>query len=440
VFVRARFENALMSDANETVTEDSEAIHSHLMVGPTRARWVFNTADNEEAYFVRRLRRVLAIVDQDGKPLEVSPGYSALGLESADEVRALMAGPLPAMRLRSASDGSRFVLRSQLVFADGQRYLLTNGRSLKDSDELVTRLTWNYYLAILPLSALLAFLGWWLAGRGLDPLNAVAKTAQTVSTSNLARRIPMRGADDELDHLIASFNAMTDRLEISFKQLKHFSTDVSHELRTPMTTIRGQLEVALFTANTTEQYREAIINAIEGVERLSRVVTALLQLGAAETGQLAIRKERLDFGSLSSSVAAQYVEPADFQNLQLKIRAPANCFVEGDRTQLERLLNNLLSNAIKYTPAGGVVAIDVRREAGVVHLDVSDTGRGISADHLPHIFDRFYRVPDGASDPDRGLGLGLSFVAWIVKAHGGQLEVKSELGRGSLFRITLVAA
>ena len=225
------------------------------------------------------------------------------------------------------------------------------------------------------------------------------------------------------------------RLNRSFEQIRQFSTDVSHELRTPLTVIRGQLEVALFTARTEEQYREAMADALEGVDRLSNIVRALLMLSQAESGQLALQKSSLDFAELVGDLVDQHQIPAEAQGVHLSAELPPTCMIYADRIQIERLISNLLGNAIKYTPAGGQVKVRLQGEGERVKFIVEDTGVGIAADHLPHIFDRFYRVP--SADPEKGLGLGLSFVAWIVKAHGGTIEVDSKLRQGTRFTVFL---
>ena len=296
------------------------------------------------------------------------------------------------------------------------------------------------YFGVLPLLiGLMVFLGWFMAGRGLEPVNQVAATAEAVSGSTLHVRIPGRNTDDELDRLIDAFNKMMDRLTESFDQVRRFSTDVSHELRTPLTSIRGQLEVALFTAKTADQYRDAIVNALQDVDRLSSITRALLLLSQSEAGQLTLKFLRLNLTETVLDIVDQFQIPAEGAELTLDAELPDEIWMDADRVQVERLLSNLLSNAVKYTPPGGRVHLTLRTlvtESGdQVELCVSDTGQGIPAASLPHIFERLYKVPGG--DPDKGLGLGLSFVSWIVRAHHGKIEVESELNKGTTFRVLL---
>src|ERR1043166_8802549 len=173
-----------------------------------------------------------------------------------------------------------------------------------------------------------------MAGRALTPVLSVAQAAQRISGSNLNLRIPTRQADDELDTLILTFNRMIERLEASFRQIKQFSTDVSHELRTPITGIRGQLEVALFTAKTTDQYREAMFNALQDIDRLSQIVRALLLLSQAESGQLVLQKSRLDLCEVVRDLVEQFQIPAEAAGVKLTANLPAECLAEVDRVQI----------------------------------------------------------------------------------------------------------
>jgi signal transduction histidine kinase len=193
----------------------------------------------------------------------------------------------------------------------------------------------------------------------------------------------------------------------------------------------------LFTATQKEQLREAIENALQDVERLSNLVRALLLLSQSETGQLPMNKNALDLSRLVEDLVDQFQIPAEACEVKLTQTSREPVWCEVDRTQMERVVTNLLSNALKYTPKGGWVRAGVERAGSSVRLVVEDSGVGIPRSHLPHIFDRFYRVPD--PNPEKGLGLGLSFVASIVKAHGGEIRVESESGKGSRFEVLLPA-
>jgi heavy metal sensor kinase len=330
------------------------------------------------------------------------------------------------------------IISSTLRDDTGAHWYVAEGRTLVD-DNTVRRTFRRNLLIYLPLALILcAVVSWYSAGRALRALQSVDSAAKKVTGSNLGLQIPRRGADDELDRLIDSFNEMSRRLKASFEQVRQFSTDVSHELRTPLTAIQGQLEVALFTATTKEQLQEAIENALQDVERLANLVRALLLLSQSECGQIPMHKNSLDLGRLVEDIVDQFQIPAEAGELQLSHTTTQPVPCEVDRTQIERVVTNLLSNAIKYTPAGGWIKAYAEPLGQQVRLVVEDSGVGIPASHIPHIFDRFYRVPD--PNPEKGLGLGLSFVAAIVKAHGGEIHVHSDPGKGSRFEVVLPAA
>jgi heavy metal sensor kinase len=418
--------------------EEWGAAKGYLRTGQSGPDWFHDPRDPDEAFTVERLRRVYLLADTEGHVLQSSVIYDSIGRDSPDQIKAILKSGKPATRVGTDSQGIPYMIRSGLMIDEtGNKYYLAIGRAIDQNNKVVRDFTRNYFAVVPIVIVLTGVLGWFLAGRALEPVNSVAGTAQRITHSNLDMQIPVRGVGDELDRLVEAFNHMMRRLNFSFEQIRQFSTDVSHELRTPLTVVRGQLEVALFTAQTVEQYREAMVNALEDVDRLSNIVRALLMLSQAESGQLVLQKAPLDFAGLLRDLVDQYQIPAEAQGVRLAAELPPTCMLQADRIQIERLVSNLLTNAIKYTPSGGRVTVRLTAEGDWVKFIVEDTGVGISPDHLPHIFDRFYRVP--SADPEKGLGLGLSFVSWIVKAHGGAVQVESELHNGTRFTVSLPA-
>jgi heavy metal sensor kinase len=437
IFLRQTFTSIYMQQTKDLLTEEWAAVKGYLRIDKGNVDWYFDREDPEEALIVGRLKQVYLLTDSKGNVLEVSDKYRALGIESPEEIKNVLKQPGPVWKIRTAENGVTYLIRSGLLIDDipHRNFYVAIGRSLAENNRVVDKFTWRYFLFLPIMISLSVLIGWFMAGRALRPLNDVAQTAQRITGSNLTGQIPTRGANDELDRLIESFNHMIERLESSFTQTRQFSTDVSHELRTPLTAIRGQLEVALFAANTVEQYRDAIVSALEDVERLGQTIRALLLLSQAESGQVLLQKYALDLSAVAADIVDQFQIPAEGAKLTLTSSLPAECTIEADRIQIERLLSNLLSNAVKYTPEGGSIHVALACHPAFVQLSVKDTGVGIPDHDLPHIFDRFYRVPD--KNPERGLGLGLSFVAWIVKAHGGRIDVQSTLGAGTAFLISL---
>ena len=442
-FFREDARQEMDSEARAALEEEWGAAKGYLHIENAKPVWVADSTDPEEAYIVERLRHVFLLTDAKGAVLERSETYQSIGIDSPREVARVLKLPKPEIHQRRDANGVPYLIKvGALQGNKGRQYFLAIGRSVEITERTLQNITRKYTLRLLMGIALAAILGWLLAMRALQPLNSVAKTAQEITSSNLSVQIPRRGAGDELDNLIHSFNRMTSRLNHSFEQIRQFSTDVSHELRTPLTAIRGQLEVALFTAKTQEQYRDAMVNALEDVEKLSSIVRALLLLSQAESGQLALQRSTLDLTEVARDIVDQFQIPAEEKQLQLvaQLDPPALAYV--DQTQMERMFSNLLSNAIKYTPQGGSVYVRVGHdpESGELRICVEDSGVGIPATHLPHIFDRFYRVRNPLTNKIQGLGLGLSFVAWIVSAHDGTITAESTEGAGTRFTIHFPAA
>ena len=438
---RQILKSQLEGDTQALLDDDWGSVKGWVSIDNERPVWTA-PADEDETRIVALLKQVYFIADQNGNALEDSETYQSIGFDPLADIQRVLRMPegFTEYVTRWDKDGTPYrIKRGWLVGTHRKRYFLAMGRSLADSQRNVAELTRFYFFLVPGLITLSSLFGWLVAGRALGPLNSVAHAAQNITGSNLSLRIPPRGAGDELDHLIDSFNRMTERLAQSFEQIRRFSTDVSHELRTPLTSIRGQLEVALFTAETREQYREAMVNALEDVEQLSSIVRALLLLSQAESGQLALQKTPLDLSEVALDIVEQFQIPAQEKHIRLTASVVPECVVPADRVQIERLISNLLSNAVKYTPAGGAVSVRVGPgdSPALASIEVEDSGVGIAAEDLPHIFDRFYRVRSPETNRISGLGLGLSFVSWIAEAHGGKIDVASTVGFGTRFRVLL---
>ena len=458
---RQRLAYTLDSEAHDILDQEWYALKGYLRIerAPIKGRaalhappvwhyvWEFDKNDPDEAFIVERLRRIYLLTDATGNVMEVSTIYQALGIDPPREIQAALKNGQPLWKVRRTAHGTPYLIRAGVVYAaagdEGHHhpFYVAIGRPMEESEKILKSQTW-IYAGLIPFSLLCGcVLGWLLTGRALLPVTEVARAAQAISGSNLSLRIPTRAVGDELDYLIETFNRMIERLESSFQQIRQFSTDVSHELRTPITAIRGQLEVALFTAKTVEQYRDAVLNSLQDIERLSQIVRALLLLSQAESGQLALQKSRLDLASVVRDIVEQFQIPAEGARVELSADLPPECPADMDRVQIERMLSNLLSNSMKFTPAGGQVHVALRCLPETIEIEVADTGCGIPEEHIPHIFERFYRVPtqETCANPEPGLGLGLSFVAWIAKAHGGTIQVDSAPGQGSRFTVSLPA-
>jgi len=459
---RVRLATKLDDQLQEELNTDWGAMKGYMRIEPNPdfgnkicSAWYYDENDPDETTIVLDTRKIYMVADQFGNPIPdsvthepaVSTTYDDIGVDKPADIRQQVrlavtsAKPKIFWQDRKTSKGEPVRIRAGIVYSEGHNapYYVAIGASYADNVKTLRDYTW-VFAAVIPGALLLgSLLGYYMAGRALTPVLAVAQAAQRISGSNLSMRIPTRDAGDELDYLILTFNRMIERLEASFQQMRQFSADVSHELRTPITAIRGQLEVALFTAQTTDQYREAMFNALTDIDRLSQIVRALLLLSQAESGQIVLQKSRVNLREVVDDLVEQFQIPAEAAGVRLTADLPPACSADVDRVQIERMITNLLSNALKFTAEGGAVKMSLQTQPLFVELAVEDNGCGIPTEHLPHIFDRFYRVPGQgtAPSPEQGLGLGLSFVAWIVKAHNGRIEVESTPGKGTRFTIRL---
>jgi heavy metal sensor kinase len=444
LILRTMLGSSLERELQLVIGEEWAAAKGYMKIENYRPVWSYDRADPEESLIVNKIQAgVYLLTDSKGRVLQMSETYKGIPLSNQAEIGSVLASKDNRVwTYKKDEDSVRYLLREGvMVDRDQNRYYMVIGKPLSDIEGTVGTFTRYYVLVVVGAIVVGMLLGWLMAGRALLPLNSVAQAAQEIKGSNLKVRIPGRGAGDELDRMIDAFNDMTSRLDHSFEQIRQFSTDVSHELRTPLTSIRGQLEVALFTAKTADEFRDAMVDALQDVEHLSNIVRALLQLSQAETGQLVLQMAPLDLMPMVEDIADQFQIPAEEQKLTLETSLEHDgCVIKADRTQIGRLVTNLISNAVKYTPAGGRVRVELKRTDDLVQLIVADTGVGIAADHLPHIFDRFYRVRKMQTKLVQGLGLGLSFVAWIVQVHDGKIDVQSSEGKGTTFTVSLPAA
>jgi heavy metal sensor kinase len=243
--------------------------------------------------------------------------------------------------------------------------------------------------------------------------------------------------EDEIARLARAFNELLDRLESAHGTQQRFLADASHELRTPLTVLRGEIEVALRRERPADEYREVLESSREEIERLARLTENLLSLARSDAGEGLVTREAVDLAALCVGVREAMSGMAEQKRMKLTVEASEAVFVNGDAGALERVCLNLVENAIRYSPAGENVTLQVVNENGEAVLSVSDTGPGIGAEHLPHLFERFYRVDKARSREQGGAGLGLAIVEALVKAHGGSVSVSGVVGQGTTFTIRL---
>ncbi|MEO8458866.1 MAG: ATP-binding protein, partial [Chloroflexota bacterium] len=281
--------------------------------------------------------------------------------------------------------------------------------------------------------------GAFLAGRALSPIDRLTGVARRITAEDLHQRIDLDLPNDEVGRLARTFNDMIARLDDSFSKQRQFTADASHELRTPLTAIKGQTEVALQRDRDVESYKQVLQNVNTQVDRMIRMSGSLLTLARADAGQIPIASEPVNLATIVTDAVEQMSIAAEAKSIEIKIAPGPSVRTFADEDLLLQLMLNLLDNAIKYTPQYGLVRVGWSAVGGAVDVSVSDTGPGIGPEHLPRIFDRFYRADTARSSPNGGAGLGLSISRWIAEAHGGSIKAQSANGSGTTFVVHLPA-
>ncbi len=387
----------------------------------------------------------LQVVDLQGVVLAKSQNLGLQSLPCDEETLGLAAKGDPFFQTVDA-DGEKLRMYNFPLQIQGEPVgVLQVGSSLQPQAAILSRLARFLFFASVFAVGFASAGGFFLARLALAPVDHLTEVAAAISrTRDLEQRVDYKGPPDEIGRLAATFNKMLERiakahrsLEEAYVAQRRFVADVSHELRTPLTTIRGNLELLQrLDDGGAQEKREILADVVGEVERMVRLVQNLLTLARAEAGRQ-IEKERVNLGALVQEVARQAPLLGEAHFLAEGLDLLQGAQVLGNADYLKQLLLILLDNAFKYTPAAGVVALSGLRDEGWWGIQVRDTGPGIPADDLPHIFDRFYRAGGLRRS---GAGLGLAIASWIAKEHGGRLEVASEVGKGSAFTFWIPAA
>ncbi|MEK7850700.1 MAG: heavy metal sensor histidine kinase, partial [Deltaproteobacteria bacterium] len=315
--------------------------------------------------------------------------------------------------------------------------ILQIGTSLQTVQETLQKLFFTLLFGVPASLTLASFGGWFMARKSLRPVNDITTTARLITAKNLDKKIEVANPNDEVGMLAETINEMISRLNNSFGQMNQFSSDVSHELRTPLTILRGEMEVALRSQRSAEEYREVITSGLEEVERMSLMVEELLLLSKAEHGELRLNISTVLLHSLLEISFDNAMALARGRGVDITIHGKEEVSVQGDKMRLARVLLNLVDNAVKYTPKGGRVILSLAKKGDEAYISIRDTGIGISKEDQEKIFERFYRVDKSRSREIGGTGLGLAICKRIIEAHGGRISVDSEIGKGSTFTVVL---
>jgi two-component system heavy metal sensor histidine kinase CusS len=395
------------------------------------AEWEWAASQNAQFY--------VRIQDTDGHRVIETPGMDKeLAPAIFPKPVASDAEPDRGVAIRSQEGKSFRILaaRAATENADSPERVIQVALDRTYEEDLLTRYRRNLWLVLGIALLACGFTGYRIARGGLRPVAQITEMTRGIRSSTLDQRIEPSGLPAELSALAGTFNEMMDRLEESFTRLAQFSADIAHELRTPVNNLRGEAEVALGKPRSAEAYREALSSCLEECSRLTRIIDSLLFLARADSPEAQIAAEPLDMRRELAAVRDFYEAAAADAGITLRLNCPEGVVVKLDRILFQRAVGNVVANALAHTAAGGRIALAAGRGEGLVRVEVTDTGCGIPKHHLPHVFDRFYRVDGARSTTSGRVGLGLAIVRTIADLHHGSATIQSEVGKGTLVTLT----
>lgn len=327
-----------------------------------------------------------------------------------------------------------------IVYRGNLLYIVQVGTSLESVEDTLRR-----FLVLLTVAVPIALAvslagGWFLAGWALRPVDAITLAAQRIAAGDLSQRLTMPTTADEIGRLAATFNDMIGRLDASFRQIRQFTSDASHELRTPLTVMKGETELVLRRPRPVEDYRSVLESNLEEIDRMTHIVDELLFLSRADMGEVKMESLPVALESLVEDIHRQATLLGQDRNVEVLLGTVMPAVVQGDELRLRELLLNLVENAVKYSHPGGKVEIALITDERQARLSVADQGIGIAPENQTRIFDRFFRTDVARAHTKKGTGLGLAICEWIAEAHHGRIDVKSAVGHGSTFTVTLPLA
>ncbi len=431
-YLYVRLGQTLQQQADRTLTLDAQHVTSNLNVQS-------GTVTLGDAVSNLPPGVILMLYDTSGRQIASSePNFNSPTIQEAIQLGRNNQTTFLTTRV----SGSSWRVLTQPVFDDNKQAVgvLQVAESQHQTNAALNELRILMAVAV-PLTLLVAVVGgMFFTSRALDPIDRITRAAKRIEAGDLSQRLNMPASADEVGRLAATFDEMLERLERAFSQQRQFTAAASHELRTPLALLMSHTEVVLQRPRTVGEYRATLEEIQAEVQTMRLLVSELLMLARADSGKETLAQEPVALASLVEDVVPSLDPLAEEHGITLTLGELAPCTVEGDQTRLTQMLINLVDNAVKYTPAGGNVHVTVKATKEQAVITVTDTGVGISAEHLPHLFERFYRAEASRSRDAGGTGLGLSIVQWIVQAHHGSIEATSTLGKGSTFTVTLPLA
>jgi heavy metal sensor kinase len=377
----------------------------------------------------------LHLLDPNGQVLRALGAYPNLPV-TAESLKAAQQYQTHFDTLRNVDKKWPIRVYTTPIFATGQLIgIVQVAQSMEEIYETLRRLLEALLVGGVSMVMVGAIGGYFLVTRVLAPIDHITRTAHRISAEDLSARLNLPATDDEVGRLVTTFDEMLARLDHSFQRERQFTADASHELRTPLTAMQAILSVMRAERRTPEDYEQALSDLSEETDRLRSLVEDLLQVARGYSSVTLIR-EPIDLSPMLCDVTDSLRPLAEAKNLTLICNAPVTLPFSGDSDGLIRLFVNLVDNAMQYTDQGSIT-VTAYNAASMIDVKVCDTGIGIPSEHLPHLFDRFYRVDKARTS--RGAGLGLAIALDIARSHGGTIEVSSALNVGTTFTVRLPA-
>jgi heavy metal sensor kinase len=420
-------QHRLVADVDERLAEQVSGLQA-VIEGETTAN-ERSVLQEETAEFARELpeHTYIQLRDESGRvivtntsegetiPVERVPGYQTIEFV-----------------------GKPFRMFNGAIKHGGQVYATTVVTSLEDVEEIIHDFR-NLLLIVIPaILGFSSFGGYWMSRRALAPVDGITRVAKSITVQNLSRRLDVPDTCDELQRMSEAWNEVLERLDSAVQKIVQFTADASHELRTPTAVIRTAAELALRSDRETDQYKETLRIVEREAKRITELTESLLTLARMDSNSVDMPLVPVDVRQLSTELVRHLSSVTAERRISIRAECDLSRSIAlANEAGLRRLILILLDNAIKYTNSGGNVALSLVRGNGRLWITVRDSGEGIAPEHLPHIFERFYRV-DAARSKHEGTGLGLSIAKTIAEAHGTKIEVQSAPGSGSSFTFSLL--
>ena len=388
----------------------------------------------------RKLHKISArLLDIDKNVVVTSPNFFDPPLQFSEKSGAEMKEENETIEtIRINNTNNYYRLLTKPIFDNGSlKYFLQIAIFLKGSYKVLKNFKENILMYIPGIIIITVVGGWFISRRSLAPIGHIIKSTNVITASNLNKRLEPINTGDELDALTKTINSMLNRIEESFKKNVQFTSDASHELRTPITGLKAGTEVILAKERSAEEYRELHESNLIAFEEITKVIDDLFVLLKSDYGLRSLHPSTFMLDDMLKELHSSFNLISEAKQINFKINKIGPIRISGDEILLKRVFSNIIDNSIKYTPNGKRIFISLEEKNGNAVVSIQDEGKGLSEENKSRIFDRFFRADPSRSRGTGGVGLGLSISKNIVELHNGTVEIKSKLGAGSTFIVSI---